>query len=170
MLSAQSEFAKLCVFYLQVIEIRSSKVEKTKPISHGYSLEKVYYLFKKPFLLISKLRSLILILENGGLNHISRLDNQSEIFNYLSEYSKQQLAALQKLAEIILSSQNGWLSELPILKTVGIISMLAALFYMIYETINQTQVVKIIIDSYVTISNILTCLLYTSDAPTILLV
>lgn len=153
MLSAQDEFDKLCVFYLDVSEIQTSKTDRSRPVKLFQPIKMVFSLLKNPLQIISKLKSLMSILENGGLNHISKLDYQSEIFNYLSKYSKQQLAVLQKLSELNLRSQNGWLSELPVLKITGVFSTLAALFYIVYRTVKETLVAVYINDSYVSIAH-----------------
>ena len=155
MLSAQSEFAKLCVFYLETSEASVSKVDKRDSYTSRHPAKVIFDYYKNPKLFFLKLKSLILILENGGLNHISKLHCQNDIFEYLSKYSKREIVIFQQLAELNLKSQNGWLSELPVLKTAGIFSVLYALFYLIYGTIRDTIVVRAIAEVYNQTSNFL---------------
>lgn len=107
--SAQVEFSKVCDFYKKVSSESFRKNDSDQ--SFQSPIKTFLEIIRSPKKIIEHFSEIILLLENGGLNHLSGLYYQNQMFEFLGKYSTDQLEVLNDVASLNLKSHRSMLYD-----------------------------------------------------------
>lgn len=76
---------------------------------------------------------LYLMVSNGGTNHLISIEEGSDkpMIDYLRTFDIESLEAARRMSSLNLQSHKDWLTDLPILRAIGVITVLYGLLYWI---------------------------------------